>query len=406
MKLSINKIQNFIMISLLFLAAMNFGAKFFYFIFAAFFVLMLFRRRLVVTPAAAVYLLLSVLMAFYNAPEGVLSMLRCMAWVMCFLVGLNITAASREGLRLRYDRNKSEMSAGVVLFTIAAGSFGHFLLNFLYNRQNAMGRNTNDIWSGAIMAATGQAALCCIMCGLAVAMVFAPTKKGHRLAGLACLGVMLVYNLVLACRTPLVILAVLLVIGVVYSLKQADTKEKMLRLLSQFLLVAAVIAVIVALDLFGIRQWLAQSNLFERFMKNDYSVGETDRYSNKLLFLQNSLNYPWGGSHMMEQFGYAHDLWLDGYDEYGVFGLILLVFITVDGIGCLTRVLRRTQYSRRFKLMLLCVYVAVLLEFCVEPILQGMGWLFACYCLINGCIHGLELTHRKTLGECYENPAD
>ena len=98
---------------------------------------------------------------------------------------------------------------------------------------------------------------------------------------------------------------------------------------------------------------------------------------------------------MRARFGYAHDLLLDAYDEYGVVAFLLLVAILIQGGLQVYRLLRYSNYSGGFKLALLLIYVAILLEFWVEPILAGMQWLFACYCLINGCVTGMNLSERR-----------
>ena len=102
------------------------------------------------------------------------------------------------------------------------------------------------------------------------------------------------------------------------------------------------------------------------------------------------IKYPFGGLNMRRKYGYAHDLLLDGYDEYGLLALILMIVILVAGIVQLYKVLRCDTISKELKLTLLLIYVAVLLEFTVEPILEGMPWLFSCYCLINGCMSSLN----------------
>lgn len=406
MKLDIGKIKNILIYTLLFFAAMNLFAKFFYFVFAVFVVLLIFRRRIVLTGDVAVYFLLGALMAAYNAPEGFLSMLRCMAWVMFYIVGLNMSAAKDDGgERLIYDTDEAQHKGYTMLVVIASGSFAHYLLNFLYNYQNILGRNTNDIWSGSIMAATGQAALSCIMCGLAVAMLFAPPRKGCRFISATCVICLLAYNLVLACRTPIVILAFLFSIGLLYMIKMADTKKEKVRRILILLAIGLVAVLILGSGIIDLKQLLGDTNLMERFEDTPGSLRKTGRFVNKIRYLTHAWQYPFGGQHMMEQFDYAHDLWLDGYDEYGIFGLILLVAITVIGLRDLLRLLRKTRYPVAIKFTVLCVYAAILPEFCVEPILQGMAWLFACYCLINGIIRGMCMAHDK-MGAEHEDPSD
>ena len=68
---------------------------------------------------------------------------------------------------------------------------------------------------------------------------------------------------------------------------------------------------------------------------------------------------------------------------------LLMLAVLATGIWQLYVLLRRTDYARPVKAAFLLVYCAILLEFAVEPIIEGMPWLFSCYCLINGCLAGM-----------------
>lgn len=100
---------------------------------------------------------------------------------------------------------------------------------------------------------------------------------------------------------------------------------------------------------------------------------------------------------MRSQYGYAHDLLLDGYDEYGILGLLMLLGILASGVRALYRLMIRTDYAKETKLAFLCVNCAVWLVFYVEPILPGMQWLFACYALMNGIMDAMNLTHSRAM---------
>ena len=184
-----SKLKSILIFGLLFFASMNFYAKFFYFAFAAFFALCLIQRKVIVNGISLLYLALSVLMAVYNFDEGIKSMLRCLAPVCLYIVGSNIAfgvSQSRNG-SVWYDTERAEKTGFAALATIATGSFTHYILNFLMNVGKGISRNTIDIWSRAIMAATGQATLACLMLGLSVAMVFLPKKKSLRYIGMVCI---------------------------------------------------------------------------------------------------------------------------------------------------------------------------------------------------------------------------
>lgn len=390
LRLKINKIKNILIYFFLFLAAMNFQAKFFYFVFIVFFLIVL-QRRIKLSDMSVVYLALCILMAFYNYKEGLMSILRCLSPLFFYLVGLNIVKNSDGRALHRYGIYTAEMDCYLVLVMISFGSFTHFILNYFYNFGKFLGRNTNDIWTGGVMAATGQCALACMMIGLSVSMLFAPIKKWHRLVACASIVFMMLYLLVLATRTPIVIFLVSLLIGLVYCVINSRNVTKKVRSILFFSIFLVVILLSYMMNVGGIQDFVKSSAIYERFAGSWSTITEnSSRNDAKLSFLMDGIKYPFGGLNMRRKYGYAHDLLLDGYDEYGLLALILMIVILVAGIVQLYKVLRCDTISKELKLTLLLIYVAVLLEFTVEPILEGMPWLFSCYCLINGCMSSLN----------------
>ena len=396
MKVEIDKIKNVLVLALLFMAAMNFYAKFFYLAFASLIVLAFFQRKLLISPITFVYLGLGVVMSIYNHGEGIMSMIKCFAYVALYIVGYNMTIMKTSGTSnvICYDTKSAEKQGYALLMTVAGGSFAHYVANFIFNYSTNMGRNTNDIWTGEVMAATGQAAMACLMLGLAVAMIFAPPKKMYRVIGILSIVLILAYNLVLAGRTMLVMLVALIVVAIVYVRKAFTSSEEKFKLIIGFSVAIIAVAIVFAFNIGNLRDFVLSSNFFGRFGDSvETLTTDAARANRKFLYLRNSFKYPLGGLNMRNQFGYAHDLLLDGYDEYGIIGLILLVSVLAFGLRELYKLIRYTDYSVQFKLALLCVYIAALLEFCIEPILAGMPWLFVCFCLINGCITGMNVTY-------------
>ncbi len=394
------KLKNWVLYLLLFFAAMNFKAKFFYFVFAAFGILLATQKNLKINKTSLVYLALGGLMVVYNSDEGVLSMCRCMAYFMLYVLGYNMPVVlSGSKLQTVEENVKYAHNTGFAMLTsVCAGSFLHFFLNAVHNFGKSIGRNTIDIWSGTIMAATGQVALTCLMLGLSVSMLYKPVKKSYRYIGILCIVCMLAYNLVLAGRTMLVILFAVFILGLIYTVKVSKSSEEKFRLGMGLISSVVVVSMVFLFDIGGIQNYIFSSNLFDRLGSSlGAYVSNSSRNTIKLKFLSEGWKYPFGGLNMRSKYGYAHDLLLDGYDEYGIFGLLLLVAIVLLGIIALYRLLKRTSYGTELKLALLCVYCAVLLEFCVEPILAGMAWLFACYSLINGIMDGMNYTHYLTV---------
>lgn len=394
-----NKRKHVVVFGLFFLASMNFYAKFFYFAFAAFFVLCLTQKKITVNVTSALYLALAALMAAYNFSEGAKSMLRCLVPVCLYIVGSNIAlgvSQSRNGL-VWYDTEFTEKTGYSVLVTIAAGSFIHYILNFFLNVGQNISRNTIDIWSRDIMAATGQATLACLMLGLSVSMVFLPKKKNYRYIGMICIVGVLVYDLILAGRTLLVILGILFALAIIYVFKISGSSIKRIRVFAVIALVFAVVVFVFSANVGGIRDAVVDSNLFVRLGGKNSLSESSSRTEAKLNYFRDMLKYPIGGLHMRSQYGYAHDLLLDGYDEYGIFGFLMLLGILASGLRSLYCLMIHTGYTKETKLAFLCVNCAVWLVFYVEPILSGMQWLFACYALINGIMNAMNVTDLRAM---------
>lgn len=390
-KIKPKKAGEILLLALLFFAAMNFGAKFFYFVFLSFFAILAMKRSLEVDTASVIYLILCVVMAIYHLPKGLLAILRCFAPFCFYLVGNNMVLGYSAEASKMQDQNNVQKRGFSILVVIALGSFSHYLLNYLYNLGSSLERNTNDIWTGQIMAATAQNALTCLMLGLSCAMLFLPPRKWHRWASALIIVLILEYNLVLSCRTLLVILGVLLLVGMLYPKQNTQYGMQLLKYLACFALLCGVVMVFYAFNIGGFRESIQNSLLFSRFDGSTAWLTDNESRSDaKLAFLSQMGNYPFGGCHMRRMYGYAHDLLLDGYDEYGVVVFLLLIVVLIISVVQLYTLLRKTNYSESFKLSLLLIYCAVFLEFTVEPILEGMPWLFPCFCLLNGCTTGMN----------------
>lgn len=387
------KLKNILVYILLFFAAMNFQTRFSLFLLLAFAGVCFLQKSLKINELIFVYLLLSFLMFIYNSDKGVLSVIHFAAPTCSYLIGLNITSENAYKNNTDSMMLTSQKNGYVLLAIISLGSFAHFLLNFITNVGSSVGRNTNDIWTGTTMAATGQAALACLMLGFAVAMIFLPSTKERRVIGMLCVLLIMAYNLILSGRTLIIMLLVLCFVALMYpKFKDVTKSYKNKYYISMCGIFVAMIVIYVA-DIGGIRTYINNSLLFERF--EDMSgafVDNSARTNTKILFIKDALNHPFGGLYMRHKYGYAHDLLLDGYDEYGFLGLLLLLTIVFDGAIQLYRIVFKSTLNNEIKLVFLLVNIAVWLEFTVEPILAGMSWLFSCYCLINGCMSGMNRT--------------
>ena len=106
----------------------------------------------------------------------------------------------------------------------------------------------------------------------------------------------------------------------------------------------------------------------------------------------------WGGANIRAEYGYAHDIFLDTYDEAGVLAFIAISVYMLITLSHLIKCIRDDSLPFTFRQTVICLYVGVYIEFMVEPILQGMPWMFALFCLIDGYVARL-LRHNKKVKE-------
>ena len=388
---------NFAVLVLLLAAGVNLYAKLFYFLLAAIFVAAI-THKLRLDGVTVVYVLLAVLMAVYNVESGIKAMVRPVTYAGLYVVGLSltrVTAPKSDPYMLPVE--KGEKSANNLLAVVALGTFVHFMLNFVYNFGADIGRNTLDFWTGEKASATLQASLACLMLGFSVAGVFFAKKGLNKIICAICLVCIMAYNLVLAGRTIIVIFAVIALICFVvwlFTYKNARAKARAIGV------VLGVVAGGLALVLFnvgGIKDAIEASNLYDRFVNVSIEeILDTGRMGFKLKYIQLALEYPFGGGKIYEIVGrYAHDIFLDAYSEYGIFAFLMIVIVIIWGTKELVKMLKSKNVGLFTKMAFLCVSIVLMLEFAVEPILAGMQWLFSIYCLVNGCIKGINLNVAK-----------
>ena len=380
--------ENIILLGLFLLAGMNFKAKFFYFVFAALLVHIVIHRRIRIDRSIIWYVVFTIVYAAYALGLGWMDAIRKFAFAGCYILGFNTMLLASE------QENWLEACIGAV----SIGSWIHLMLNFLLTRGHDVSRNTIDVWSGQIMSATGQAALAVLMLATGIAWFLLPRVKLMRWFGAAAVASILLYNLILSGRTLIVLAGLLLAVAVLFILwnRQLTLRQRHDAIMFLFVLLICI-AVVFVFDVGGIRSELMDSNLIERFkgVETADDLLENGRMERKIKYLQNMLRYPFGGLNLRDEYGYAHDLLLDAYDECGFLILISLIGILISAFTDVWKVLKSRCLAARMKCLILCVYMAFFVEFFMEPIFAGMPWIFACFALISGCIRGVVCANER-----------
>ena len=89
---------------------------------------------------------------------------------------------------------------------------------------------------------------------------------------------------------------------------------------------------------------------------------------------------------MHDQTGYAHDIYLDTYDQASVFAFLGIVIYMINALIHFLKFIKNKKLPFTLRQTVFCIYIAIFLEFMIEPILVGMPWMFASFCLIDGYV--------------------
>ncbi|MCF7931500.1 MAG: hypothetical protein K9L02_08335, partial [Acholeplasmataceae bacterium] len=106
--------------------------------------------------------------------------------------------------------------------------------------------------------------------------------------------------------------------------------------------------------------------------------------------------YPLGGYQMdIASLGYAHNLWLDVLYAVGTYGFFPLVAYTLLTFSTLGRMIASKKIDAGIKVLVTSIFIGFILNFSVEPILEGVPYIYFLFCLINGATYQYLIVRQK-----------
>lgn len=395
-RLSVSQMLNVLIMCFMFLASANFINLYYYWVFIAFFITLLApNRRIIVNISLLFLVVFSISIIIFNptSHKKLTYLLKPLVYPMCYLMGISLFKYNSQS---DVDINQKEKNVNSVIYILTAGTMLHFLLNMSINI-NATSRRVLDYWTSDVMSATGQAVLASMMIGLIAAFLFSNVSLKKKLVALAALILIILYNLILAGRTIFALIIILMIFA--YLHRSIITKKKYFITLLITALLFVVFLSIYNFDLFGLKTKLENSNFYYRFFNNEIStdISQDSRLDHKKAYIKYFFDYPFGGSNIKKIYGHhAHDLYLDTYDEAGIFAFLSIMVYIILSLRRFIRCIRNNQISFETRQIIACTYLIINIQFLLEPITEGMPWLLASYCFFDGVItHLLYKTNIK-----------
>lgn len=380
---------------LIFLFSANVINRYYFFLFGAFILFFVFKNGTIRrnTSVAALFILAASMLIFdpQYTTISILSVLKPFAFPLAYILGYNMVKNKGE------DSEKA--SKGIIL-VLMFGMLAHIILNLSINIDNT-DRNAIDYWTKEASSATIQAAIGVWTIAIAFAYLFSEAQNTKKLFFVLCALTVVYFNLILAGRTLLIIMAIIAVVALLHLLTRYKDGYNKRKTVIFFLIVIGILCYMFYNNIWGLREIIMDSNYHER-MYGDYAVKIEDdgRMNNKLIYLENMLLHPFGGSKIRMAHNYisAHDLYLDVYDEASVFALIAVLVFIINSLRNLRHILIDEELSFLYKQVVLCVYIVCYIEFFVEPITRGIPWFLAAFCIMDGTVKAvLDINAKRKL---------
>ena len=311
--------------------------------------------------------------------------------VGCFFIGYCIVKSNSE----------------FILKTIMAIVFGNFTHGFLnmieYFRyygftSSILGlRHIPDFWQGGVLTATLQSTFyTLIACLLFYSLVLLINKQRKGLAILIILsiGFSLLATFVMGNRTLIILMLITFFSSVLlYSFLTRKSPKYLAKNIAYIAFAMLGVYLIYTNNLFGIREFVEGSTWYIRF--NIMAINEDPRIQIYQRAAMQMFDFPFGGYKMDLGLSYAHNLWIDVLYATGLFPFSFLLLFTFETIKNLIRLISFEEVDIEFKILIFSIYTGYFINFMIEPILEGVPYMFLSFCLISGMIRKKVDVHRK-----------
>lgn len=275
-----------------------------------------------------------------------------------------------------------------VLFSMFLGYSLQTAFTYLYNLSiGTENRVLISIWTDERASATLIGLLSAFVIGYSFSIILFGEKKVNKLVCTISIVFVVLINIRTATRTPFLMMLLVAVFFLALMMFEKSSKNK-IRYLSFFVFLGLLLFIVLSLNLFGFRDYILSSNLFERFNKEGLETGRIEITKGHFKYM---FDYPWGGGNISQLVGMgAHNIWQQCYDMYGIITCFFLLVVTVSIISQLIKLIRLSN-KKTVEYSLIGVYFTMLVQMCLEPILTGYPIIF--WGLIF--IHGITIQYYK-----------
>lgn len=261
-----------------------------------------------------------------------------------------------------------------IVYLVVLGMGIHVLLNFaydfyIYGPSVVTHRSHYDIWLRDKVNAPTTAVNYVIPTSCAYYILFRENNKKIKVGYGIMYSIMMIYNIFLGRRTPLLMLGLVLGFGLLIECLEKKSFKKLFIVFGVLAFVTVIIFLLVATNFNGFREMFFNLHIVSKFVVFGL---DAERLEILLEALKYMPEYPWGGQNISQLIGIQiHDLWTDIYDYAGVIPFVLMIIYFVVNIMTQINLLKSNGVSKDLKIMSLFVFICCLIQMMLEPIMTG-----------------------------------
>ena len=94
---------------------------------------------------------------------------------------------------------------------------------------------------------------------------------------------------------------------------------------------------------------------------------------------------------------YFHNMWLDISRVAGIIPMVLMLLYNGITLQHTVQLFRNKQIDIATRYVAISVYIGCLMNFCVEPVLDGLVSFFLSFCIINGITDSMNFHNEMFL---------
>ncbi|RRQ48843.1 hypothetical protein DZC72_14345 [Maribacter algicola] len=280
----------------------------------------------------------------------------------------------------------------IIFSTTAAISV---FINFLKGGFVQLERTIGMFWDNSPTSATIMGSFFTLNMCIPALLIIGVGKKiiSFKVLAIVVFIISLICCIRLGSRTQLGIFLITSVLSILYIIPKQNSKQNLMLF---FVLggIGYFISTKVSFDLDA--DWL--TTFADRMEGKNTGIasggGRTERWVKSLEYL---FKYPLGWD--VNEFGFAHNFWLDVLRASGIVPFIILIIYTIRSFMQLRKTLGMIKDDIIFKGQILIYFFAFMMIFMVEPVMEGIFMTFIVFCIYKGIINKYRDTLQSTTGE-------